>query len=107
MVNIRGMLASEGMGACRSGKPDESYAKPLDGLLSEGIDRAVRFLFDKQTSYGEIAAYRFFNPQLAGASLLDSSPPTAPRPSPPDADRRLVRQLLQFSRMTRLAEAAH
>lgn len=74
MVNIRGMLASEGMGACRSGKPDESYAKPLDGLLSEGIDRAVRFLFDKQTSYGEIAAYRFFNPQLAGASLLDSSP---------------------------------
>jgi hypothetical protein len=42
--------------------------------LNSGIDKAVRFLAQRQQDYGEIAACRYFNPQLEGTHWLDSSP---------------------------------
>lgn len=43
-------------------------------LLNAGIDKALHFVAQRQQDYGEIAAYRYFNPQLEGTNWLDSSP---------------------------------
>jgi hypothetical protein len=42
--------------------------------VSNAIDAAVSFLARRQQPYGELAAYRYFNPSLEGAGMLDSSP---------------------------------
>jgi hypothetical protein len=42
--------------------------------LNAGIDKALHFLAQRQQAYGEIAACRYFNPQLEGTHWLDSSP---------------------------------
>lgn len=42
--------------------------------VADAVDSALQFLAQHQQDYGEIAAYRFFNPQLEGECWLDSSP---------------------------------
>lgn len=46
----------------------------MKNRLNDGIDTAVRFLAAKQTDYGEIGVHRYFDTQLTGTGLVDSSP---------------------------------